>query len=91
MSSEQEHRDRTERESHGVEPEAPTSGDGAAAAQEVSEQAAELVDDIDALLDDVDQSLRQALGIAADEVVAADELERRAATMVAGYQQKGGQ
>jgi len=91
VSSAHEHRGRTERESDEVQPEAPTAGDGAAAAQEASEQAGELVDGIDALLDDVDQSLRRALGFADDEVVDADELERRASEAVAGYQQKGGQ
>jgi hypothetical protein len=91
MSTHREHADRQTHEEE-VEDSSPSDiRDNAAEAHEASERAQDIVDDIDALLDDVDQSLRRALGLGVDENVDADEWNRRAAEMVAQYQQKGGQ
>jgi hypothetical protein len=91
MSSGREHADRQTHEDEVEDSGSPTSGNNAAEAHEASERAQDVVDDIDALLDDVDQPLHQALGLGVDEHVDAAEWDRRAAEMFAQYQKKGGQ
>jgi len=91
VSKKQEHRSRTDHESEQEEPLATAPDEGTIAAQEASKRTEELVDDLDAVLDETDRLLQIALGFAADEQVDAAELEKRTADIVAQYQQKGGQ
>ncbi len=65
--------------------------DSVARAAEATASAASVVDDIDAILDDADESLHAALGFEPGQKVDPAELDARAAVMVSQYQQKGGQ
>jgi hypothetical protein len=91
VSSKQERNSRAkaDRQKKEPDPEQPQR-ESVAGAEEVSTTAEGVIDDIDELLDAVDESL-VAMLFKPGEFVDPVELERRAAAMVAQYQQKGGQ
>jgi hypothetical protein len=70
---------------------APPDESAAAHAAQVSSDANAVVDDIDDLLNDVDESLHASLGFEPGEIVDPAEVEERAKKMVGQYVQKGGQ
>jgi hypothetical protein len=69
----------------------PQDGERATRAAEISSETDTVVDGIDKLLDDIDQTLLKSLGFEPGEAVDPAEVTKRAEGMVSGYIQKGGQ
>ena len=91
MSSEQQHRGKAGQDRDAAEPTAEAPNDPTSTAEEASERAQALVDDIDDVLDEADQLMRDHLGIDADQKMTDPEVEKAIARAVAGFVQKGGQ
>lgn len=83
--------DRTEEPTEVERPAERPDDDSTARAAEASASAASLLENIDEILDDADESLLATLGFEPGQKVDPAEVEARAEILVGQYQQKGGQ